>query len=1073
VGIAEEKPQEALRIRLLGSFRVSVGPRTVGENGWRLKKAKSLVKLLALAPGHQMHREQLAQWLWPNSSDSKAQANSLRQALYAARRTLAVEPDSSPTGATSDSYLRLLEDQVALCPEGPLWVDVAAFEEAVTTARRVREPAAYRAAIDLYAGELLPEDRYEEWVQERREGLKFTHLFLLLELAVLYEERGEFEGAIGVLRKAVVEEPTNEEAQVGLMRMYSAIGRQGEALLQYERLRKALSEELGVEKPGEAARHLYQEIRAGRAPEARTTGEETRGPSPGSPADPFHFPRHNLPVERTSFVGREDEMVEVERLLSMTGLLTLTGAGGAGKTRFALALARKLAGTYPDGAWLVELAPLSEPELVERTVAAALGVREQPGRSLTDTLKDSLRVKKLLLVLDNCEHLVEAAALLAEALLDSCPNLKVLATSREALNITGELVWRVSSLSVPDKTGNYYSSSMTMVEELRRYESVRLFVERARYRRPSFELTSENAGAVAEVCRRLEGIPLAIELGAARVGVLSVEQIAARLKDSLGVLAGGSRTAEPRQRTLRGALEWSFDLLGEPERDLFCQLSVFAGGWTLEAAEAVCSWEDIEPSEVLDLLSRLVDKSLAKTEIDGPGEELRYGMLEPVRQYGLERLEERGEAETVRRRHAAWCLAFAEGAERELSGPEQSGWLEKLETEHDNLRAALRWTLAGGKAELGLGLAAALWSFWYTRGHLSEGRRWLESTISEAGPLVTLTKAKALNGVGYISIFQGEYEAAKEFLEEGLVLYRELGDTEGIASSLIYLGFVAVLGQRDLETVPALYDEAAGLGPELQDRRVVANLLLFSGLVAISQGDLERGLALNEESLALFRQIGDIQGMGHCLNNLGIGAVLQADYNKASALLRENLRMARESDYKLAIQYSFLGLGYVAACREQPARAARLWGAVEAMGEAFGIGITPITRSHTNYDGYLASARSQLTETVWKAAWEEGRAMTLEQAIEYTLSAEEEQPATASMPEETPVVGYHQAAALTPREREVAMLVAQEMTNRQIAQELSISERTVATHVHKILDKLNLRSRIQIYAWATEQELLR
>jgi DNA-binding CsgD family transcriptional regulator/tetratricopeptide (TPR) repeat protein len=488
----------------------------------------------------------------------------------------------------------------------------------------------------------------------------------------------------------------------------------------------------------------------------------------------------------------------------------------------------------------------------------------------------------------------------------------------------------------------------------------------------------------------------------------------------------------------------------------------------------VCVRENLKPDEVLDLLSQLVDKSLAKAEADDSGEELRYSMLEPVRQYGLERLEERGEAETVRRRHAAWCMAFAEGAERELSGPEQSGWLEKLETEHDNLRAALRWTLEEGKAELSLELAAALWTFWYTRGHLSEGRRWLESAISEAGPSATLTKAKAFNGAGYITLFQGDYGAAKEFLEEGLILYRQLGDTEGIASSLIYLGFVAVLGQRDLETVPALYEEAAGLGPELQDRRVVANLLLFSGLIAISQGDWKRGLALNDESLALFRQIGDIQGMGHCLNNLGIGAVvLQADYDKATALLRENLRMARESDYKLAIQYSLLGLGYVAACREQPARAARLWGTVEAMEEAFGIRITAITRSHTNYDGYVASARSQLTETVWKAAWEEGRAMTPEQALEYGLSAEEELLAEVPKPEEAPLVGYHRSAALTPREREVAMLVAREMTNRRIAKELSISERTVATHVHKILDKLNLRSRVQIAAWAMEQELLR
>ena len=490
MGISEQEPHEALRIRLLGGFRVSVGSRIVGENGWRLKKAKSLLKLLALAPGHRMHREQAMDLLWPDSG-SESQANNLRQALHAARRTLKPAP-----GASSSNYLQLLGDQVALCPEGDVWVDVQAFQEAATTARRVGEQPAYRAAIDLYAGELLPEDRYEGWAEERRDGLRGTYLSLLLELAGLYEDGEQFEGAIGALRKAVVAEPTREEAHMGLMRLYSLTGRRQEALVQYERLRQALLVELGAEEPGEAGRLLYEEIRAGRSPVMQSPAKEDR-----TRAAPSDSPRHNLPVERTSFVGRREEMVEVERLLAMTGLLTLTGTGGSGKTRFALALARELAGIYPDGAWLVELAPLSEPDLVERTVAAALRVREQPGRSLTDTLKDSLRGKKLLLVLDNCEHLVEAAALLAETLLDSCPNLKVLATSREALNIRGELVWRVSSLSVPKKSGNYYSSSMTMAEELRRYESVRLFVERAKYRRPAFELTSENAKAVAEICR--------------------------------------------------------------------------------------------------------------------------------------------------------------------------------------------------------------------------------------------------------------------------------------------------------------------------------------------------------------------------------------------------------------------------------------------------------------------------------------------------------------------------------------------------------------------------------------------
>jgi DNA-binding SARP family transcriptional activator len=564
-----EGRSRAVRIWLLGGFRVSVGSRTVGEDGWRLKKARSLVKLLALAPAHRMHRERVTDLLWPGSG-SKAQANNLRQVIHAARRAL----DPAPAAGASD-HLRLAADRLALCPEGDVWVDVEAFEEEAAAARRAREPAAYRAAIGLYSGDLLPEDRYEGWAEERREALRGTHLTLLLELAGLYEEREDFEAAIEALRRAVSAEPTHEEAHAGLMRLYSLTGRRQEALLQYERLRKALLEELGAE-PGNASRMLHEEVRAGRSPGkagGALADEDRRGR-----AMPAERGRHNLPVERTSFVGREEQMVEVWRLLAMTRILTLTGAGGAGKTRFASALARGFAGTYEDGAWLVELAPLSDAGLVEREVAGALGVREQPGRPLSAALKEHLSSKKLLLVLDNCEHLIEAAARLAKTLLDSCPNLKVLATSREALNVSGELIWRVPALSVPDDEP---VNPPTTVEELARYESVRLFVERARYRRPSFELTSDNASAVAEVCGRLEGIPLAIELAAARVGVLSVGQIAARLKDSLGVLAEGSRTAEPRQRTLRGALEWSYELLGELERELFRRLSVFrgAGRW--------------------------------------------------------------------------------------------------------------------------------------------------------------------------------------------------------------------------------------------------------------------------------------------------------------------------------------------------------------------------------------------------------------------------------------------------------------------------------------------------------------
>jgi len=459
---------------------------------------------------------------------------------------------------------------------------------------------------------------------------------------------------------------------------------------------------------------------------------------------------------------------------------------------------------------------------------------------------------------------------------------------------------------------------------LPRYEATRLFVERARAVKQDFSLTEGNAVAVAQVCYRLDGIPLAIELAAARARVLSVEQISSRLDDSFRLLTGGGRSALAHQRTLRAAMDWSHDLLSEQERILLGRLSVFAGGFVLEASEAVGTGEGTEEAGVLDLLGSLVDKSLVLAMEQG--EQTRYRLLETVRQYASEKLEETGEADGVGRRHAQYYLALAEEAERGSSGSDQARCLERLETEHDNLRAALGWSLGGGGAEVGLGLAAALWSFWYTHGHLSEGRRWLERAIAADSAPTTRARAKALGGAGYIALFQGEYEAAKALLEEGLILYRELGEKEGIASSLVDLGFVAVLAERDLETVPALYEEAVGLGPEVEDRRVAANLLLFQGLIAVSQGEYERATALHEEALAKFREIRDVQGMGHCLNNLALGAVVEGDYDKASLLIRENLRIARESDYKLGIQYSLLGLGLVAASREQPVRAARLWG---------------------------------------------------------------------------------------------------------------------------------------------------
>jgi predicted ATPase/DNA-binding SARP family transcriptional activator len=813
-GFAGVIRSEAVRVWLLGGFRVSVGPRTIEDNEWRLRKAAGLVKLLSLAPGYRLHREQVMDTLWPDL-DLKAASNNLRQTLHVARRVFDPDPSSS------SRYLNLEGDQLALCPGERLRVDVGAFEETAAAARRSRDPAVYRAAIELYTGDLLPEDRYEEWAEACREELRRLHLALLVELAGIYEDRKEYSAGIQTLQRALSEEPTYEETHAGLMRLYALLGRQQEALSQYKHLREALSGQLGTE-PGAPIRRLHDEIAAGEFPPPLLL-------PPGPPREGFlDNAKHNLPAPRTSFVGREREMVEVKRTLAMTRLLTLTGAGGSGKTRLALEVAGDLIGLYPDGVWLVELAPLSEGALVPQVVTEALGVQEQPERPLLESLLDALRDKVMLLVLDNCEHVIDAAASLVDDLLDSCPRLRLLATSREPLGAMGELGWLVPSLSVPE-----VHQSPT-IEELEGYESARLFADRASNRHPGFELTSENATAVAQVCARLEGIPLAIELAAARIGILSAEQISERLGHSLKLLTGGERTADHRHQTLRATLDWSFELLSEPERVLFRRLSVFAVGFTLEAAESVGAGGGIEVEDVLELLSYLVEKSLVVAE-ENWERGARYRLLEPVRQYAWERLRMSGDAEPIGRRHAEFFLALAEEAELELSGPRQPEWLDRLETEHDNLRAALSWALER-EVDLGPRIAGALCRFWHTRGYLSEGRRYLEEAVTRRDVVPASVRAKALDGLGWIAEPQGDYERARVAYEESLELYRSSNDKGGVANTLGDLGSLA-LDRGDYGQATSLLEKSLTLHRELGNREEVIGVLNGLGVLASAKGD--------------------------------------------------------------------------------------------------------------------------------------------------------------------------------------------------------------------------------------------
>ncbi len=1028
-------------------------PHFIEEDHWRLRKAASLVKLLALEPEHRMHRERVMDLLWPDL-EAGAATNNLHRTLHSARRTLAPEAPAS-----ASRYLRLAGEQLELCPEGSLWVDVKSFEEAAATARRAREPAAYRVAVELYAGELLPGDRYEAWAEDRREGLRLTYLSLLLEMAALHEEREDYEPAIEALGRVVAGEPAHEGAHARLVRLYALSGRRDEALRQYERLREDLRRE--PREPNVTSRRLHEEIWAERFPPAPPPGERPR-------VDANGHHRHNLPASRTSFVGRERKLLEVKRALAMTRLLTLTGAGGCGKTRLALEMAKDLVGVYPDGVWLVELAGLTDPTLVPREVAEALEVREQHGRPLTVTLADSLRTKDLLLVVDNCEHLIDACARLADTLLEGCPHLRILSTSREALGVAGEVNWRVPSLSLPDPQHS------PTIDELSSYESTRLFLERAWYHNSAFAVTPRNAWAVARICERLGGIPLTIELAAARVGMLSVEQISARLEDSLKLLTVGRRTAPPRQQTLRGTLDWSYELLSEPERKLFGRLSVFAGGWTLEAAQVVGAGKSIEEGDVLDLLSQLVDKSMVVVEAtDGSAGGPRYGMLEPVLQYGQERLEVEANTDAVRRRHASWCFELAKGAEPWLRGARQEVWLERLEREYGNLRVALEWALESGETDLGLWFGGALGEFWYMSGNLSEGRRWLEAALAndhDAPP--TPARAKALARAGWIAWEQGDYERSVDLSEESLALSRKLKDEAGAVTAISNLGWAALLG-NELEKASALAEEAVTRGRALGDTGGVARALLILGLAAVVQHDHERALALHEESLMLGRKAGDSLAMAL---SLGVGAFAslgQGDIQRARALCEEGFALSPQPRVMNVIAFLLHASAALASSQGRPARSARLWGAAESLGKTIGAVLSPV-ELHV-YDPYIGAARTRLDEAAWEAAWAEGKAMTIEESVGYALAEEEAEqqarPRRSPAPKEPPA-SRQPDDGLTRREREVALLVARGLANRRIAGELAISERTVTTHVGHILNKLGATSRAQVAAWVIEQRLL-
>jgi predicted ATPase/class 3 adenylate cyclase len=691
--------------------------------------------------------------------------------------------------------------------------------------------------------------------------------------------------------------------------------------------------------------------------------------------------RHNLPIETTTFVGREQAIADVKRMLGSTRLLTLTGSGGSGKTRLAMHVAVDLLDSQRDGVWLVELAPITDPALIPQTIASNLGIREQIGRGIMATLLDHLKTRSMLMVLDNCEHLLTDCARLADTIIRSCPNVRILASSREPLSIPGESVYRVPSLSLPDPANSTPDSLIAS-------ESALLFIDRAKAVSPIFAVTEQNAVPLAQICVRLDGIPLALELAAARVNALPIEQIAARLHDRFRLLTGGSRTALPRQQTLRALIDWSYDLLNTQEKMLMRRLSVFMGGWSLEAAEAICVDDSIESWEVLDLLTSLVNKSLVVYEDQALGG--RYRLLETVRQYARDRLLESGEGQLLRDRHTQWFLELAVKAETLLRGNDQSLSLNRLELEHDNLRAAHDWCLdSPDHVVAAMEMVGALWLFWELRGYFKEGRTRCVSSISrpdtDASPAAL---ANALNGAGNICQRLGDYDASLTYHHESLKIRRELDDKRGIAASLHNIANICK-AVGDIEEAKKLYNEALVINQEMKNVKWQMYNLTSLGNVARDEKDYELARRYQEMSIETSREHGDNINLSNSLHNLGIITYQLNDFATARDLQCEALEILHAIGEKTIATYTLDKLAQIALKYNHAEWAAQVFGAADSLRASIGAKVPPIEQRELSAD--IEQARKLLGEETFNEMWSRGRAMTADQATAFALAGSRNQ----------------------------------------------------------------------------------
>jgi predicted ATPase/DNA-binding SARP family transcriptional activator len=869
-----------LEIRLLGPFQASLDG--VAITGFESSKVRALLAVLASEAPRLQRRETLAGLLWPDWPQKSALQN-LSYALADLRKNIKDKEAEPP-------YLLISRESIQFNPDADIWVDV-----------RELVSKSLQPVVDLYRGEFLEgfalsgSPEFEEWVLAKREAYREIALKALNRQAESHELAEEYEQTLVCARRSLELEPWNEEAHRQVMRALSLSGQRSAALAQYEACRRVLNGELRIDPSAETVR-LYEAIRDEQFHKPKKLVSENGIIEQFDTTQPDR-PHHNLPRQLTRFIGREQEIGQVKGLVSDYPLVTLTGPGGVGKTRLAFQVGMGLISAFPNGVWYTDLTPLTDPTLISGAVLTALGMRTlrgegiRPGQRATTeelaTLVQFLERKTVLLILDNCEHMVDACAQFAQELLPACPGLNILATSREVLGVTGEKAFPVPSLGLPE-------GSSLELDILYRSDAVKLFIERAQTVDSRFKLTVQNAESVVKICRRLDGIPLALELVAVRLRVMNVAQIARRMDDIFRLLGTGSRTTLPRHQTLRAMIEWSYNLLLEPEKAVFRRLAVFSGGWSIGAAEAVCTGAGVESADILDLLSRLAEKSLFVT--DEHGGDTRFHMLETIRQYAEYQLYAvEGEVENARNQHRDWFLAFAETAAPSLRTSDQIAWIEHLELEHDNLRAAFRWSLERKDGEAALRLVEALVYFWMIHNHGPEGQGWIKRSLdlADSDPSLQQSRLWARGVIGFIELFDywKEYPKMRTKMEEALLIFRREHDLIGEGQTLRWLGMIEFSQERK-EDARRLYEESLAVLQESRDDYAAASTLFSLGVLSRWSNDFPAMRTHLQKSWELYKADGDRFSQLKALNYLGWDLFDQGDLKAARVLFQELLEIS-------------------------------------------------------------------------------------------------------------------------------------------------------------------------------------